>query len=138
VQQAAGTAPVGVSLDTVQHYYRGRRPEGGRADHRGRVRHDAQAPGGRRDSVLDIRTGDGRQLEWDWELLTDRVTMRAIGTGSAAGDTVSLVGRPTGFLPGGSLQTVSFSLTREGPVLRGTFTSANNLSRGVELRRDRP
>ena len=35
-------------------------------------------------SVLDIRTGDGRQLEWDWELLTDRVTMRALGTGSAS------------------------------------------------------
>ncbi len=85
-------------------------------------------------SVLDIRTGDGRQLEWDWELPTDRVTMRAIGTGSAAGDTVSLVGRPTGFLQGGSLQTVSFSLTREGPVLRGTFTNANNPvpGRGVQ------
>jgi len=93
----------------------------------------ARRGGGDR-SVLDIRTGDGRQLEWDWELPTDRVTMWAIGTRSAAGDTVSLLGRPTGFLQGGSLQTVSFSLTREGPVLRGTFTNANNPvpGRGVQ------
>ncbi len=95
-----------------------RRPEGARADHRGGVRHDAQAPGGWRDarrphpaapaapppppgaapaslagrwngsdrSVLDIR-GTGSQLEWDWELVTDRTTARARhrhGSGSLA------------------------------------------------------
>jgi hypothetical protein len=89
-------------------------------------------------SVLDIRTRDGQQLEWDWELVTDRTTMRALGTGSASGDGVSLIGRPTGFLQGGSLQTFAFSLTWDGPVLRGTSTDASNLPRSVEFRRDRP
>lgn len=88
-------------------------------------------------SVLDIR-GDGRQLEWDWELVTDRVTMRAGGTGSASADQVSLVGRSTGFVQGGSLQPFSLSLTWDGAVLRGTSTGANNLPRGVEFTRDRP
>lgn len=47
---------------------------------------------GRDRSVLEIR-GAGGRLEWDWELVTDRVTMRATGTGSAPADQVSLVGR---------------------------------------------
>ena len=64
--------------------------------------------------------------------------MRANGTGSASGDQVSLVGRSTGFGLGSSLQPFSLSLTRDGPVLRGTFTGSNNLPRGVEFRRDRP
>jgi hypothetical protein len=89
-------------------------------------------------SILDIRMRDGRQLEWDWEQLTDRVTTRASGTGSASGEQVSLVGRATGFLQGGSVQTFSFSLTWDGPVLRGTSANANNVSRSVEFRRDRP
>lgn len=93
---------------------------------------------GRDRSVLDIRTGDGRRLEWDWELLTDRVTMRATGTGSATGDQVSLVGRPTGFVQGGSAQTFSFSLAWDGGVLRGTSTGPNNLPLNVEFRRERP
>ena len=88
-------------------------------------------------SVLDIR-GDGRRLEWDWELVTDRLTMRAMGTGSASGDQISLVGRSTGFQQGGSLQSVSFSLTWDGPVLRGTLSNPNNVPRGVEFRRERP
>jgi hypothetical protein len=88
-------------------------------------------------SVLDIRS-DGRRLDWDWELVTDRVTMRAIGTGTVSGDQVSLVGRPTGFQQGGSVQSVSFSLMWEGAVLRGTFSNATNVPRGVEFRRDRP
>jgi hypothetical protein len=90
---------------------------------------------GRDGSVLDIR-GAGRQLEWSWDLVTDRLTTRASGTGSAAGEAVSLEGRVTGF--GSSLQPFSFSLTWEGPVLRGTSTGPNNLPRGVEFRRDRP
>jgi hypothetical protein len=88
-------------------------------------------------SVLDIRS-DGRQLAWDWELVTDRVTMRASGAGSAAEERVSLVGRVTGFGFGSSLQPYSFSLTWDGPVLRGSATGPNNLPRGVEFRRDRP
>jgi hypothetical protein len=91
---------------------------------------------GRDRSVLDIR-GDGRQLEWDWELI-DRVTVRASGTGSARGEQVSLVGRSTGFGLGSSLQPFSLSLTWDGPVLRGTATGANNLPRSVEFGRDRP
>jgi len=87
-------------------------------------------------SVLDIR-GAGRQLQWDWELVTDRVTMRAMGTGSAENQ-VSLVGRATGFVQGGSMQNFAFSLTWDGPVLRGTSTGPNNVPRSVEFRRDRP
>jgi hypothetical protein len=93
---------------------------------------------GRDRSVLDLR-GDGRQLEWDWELVTDRVTTRASGTGSASGDRVSLVGRATGLAQsGGSMQTFSFALTWDGSVLRGTSTGPSNLPRSVEFRRDRP
>lgn len=92
---------------------------------------------GRDRSVLEIR-GAGRRLEWDWELVTDRVTMRATGTGSAPADQVSLVGRSTGFVQGGSLQPFSLSLTWDGAVLPGTSTGANNLPRGVEFTRDRP
>jgi hypothetical protein len=91
---------------------------------------------GRDGSVLEIR-GDGRQLEWDWELVADRV-MRAIGTGSASGDQVSLIGRPIGFVQGGSLQAHSFSLTWDGPVLRGSSSGPNNVPRGAEFRRERP
>ena len=92
---------------------------------------------GRDRSVLEIR-GAGRQLEWDWELVTDRATMRATGTGSASGDQVSLVGRSTGIVQGSSLQPFSLSLTWDGPVLRGTSTGSNNLPRGVEFGRGRP
>jgi hypothetical protein len=89
-------------------------------------------------SVLDIRTRDGQELEWDWELVTNRTTVRALGTGSASGDVVSLIGRRSGFLQGGSLQTFTLSLTWDGPVLRGTSTDASSLPRSVEFRRDRP
>jgi hypothetical protein len=92
---------------------------------------------GRDGSVLDIR-GDGRRLEWSWEQVTDRLTARATGIGSARGEQVSLVGRSTGFGLGGSLQPFSLSLTWDGPVLRGTSTGPNNLPRGVEFRRERP
>jgi len=91
---------------------------------------------GRDRSVLDIR-GEGRQLAWEWEIVTDRVTMRASGAGSAAEKPVSLVGRVTGF-GFGSLRPYSFSLTWDGPVLRGSATGPNNLPRDVEFRRDRP
>jgi hypothetical protein len=92
---------------------------------------------GRDRSILEIR-GAGRRLEWDWELVADRATMRAAGTGSASGGQVSLVGRSTGLVQGGSLQPFSFSLTLVGPVLRGTSTGSNNLPRGVEFMRHRP
>ncbi|HTI52675.1 MAG TPA: SHOCT domain-containing protein [Verrucomicrobiae bacterium] len=88
---------------------------------------------GRDRSVLDLR-GAGEQIEWDWELATDRLTARANGTGSASGDRVSLVGRVTGFAQGGSGQTLSFVLTWDGAVPVGTSTGARNL----EFRRDRP
>ncbi len=88
-------------------------------------------------SVLDIR-GDGQRLDWDWELVTDRMTMRAIGTGSVSGDQVSLVGRATGFVQGSYMQNSAFSLTWDGPVLRGTSTGPTNVPRGVEFRRERP
>jgi hypothetical protein len=86
-------------------------------------------------SVLDIR-GAGRELQWDWEQVTDRATMRASGTGSASGEQVSLVGRSTGIGFGNSAH--SFSLTWDGPVLRGTSTGSNNLPRAVQFRRERP
>ncbi len=82
--------------------------------------------------------GDARRLEWDWEHVTDRVTARASGAGTAAERQVSLVGRVTGSGFGGSLQPFSFSLTLDGPVLRGSATGPNNLPRRVEFRRDRP
>ena len=83
-------------------------------------------------SVLDIR-GSGSQLEWDWELGTDRTTARASGTGSANGAQVSLIGRSSG--QSSSIQPASFSLTWEGEVLRGTYTSPGNLPRNVQFRR---
>jgi len=87
-------------------------------------------------SVLELR-GAGQQLEWDSELVTDRVTARAGGTGSASGRRVSLVGRATGFAQGGS-GTLSFTLTWDRVVLLGTSTGPSNLPRDVEFRRDRP
>jgi hypothetical protein len=101
----------------------------------------ARSPAGRwygRDrSVLEIR-GAGRRLTWDCELVTDRVAVRANGTGSATGDQVSLVGYSTGSAPGSSMPPFSLSLRWDGPVLRGTSTGANNLPRAVEFRRARP
>jgi hypothetical protein len=86
-------------------------------------------------SVLDIRAVGGRQLEWEWELSTDRASQRANGSGAVAGDQISLFGRVTGYL--GSTQTVTFTLTRESDVLRGTSNNANNLPRAVVFRRER-
>ena len=87
-------------------------------------------------SVLDIRAVGGRQLEWEWELSTDRASQRANGSGSVAGEQISLFGRITGYA--GSTQTVTFTLTREGDILRGTANNANNLPRAVVFRRQRP
>ena len=93
---------------------------------------------GRDRSVLDIRS-DGQRLDWDWELVTDRATMRAVGTGSVSGNEVALTGRATGILPGGYPQNVAFALTWDGSTtLRGTFTNPSNLPRGVMFTRDRP
>ena len=36
------------------------------------------------------------------------------------------------------MQNFAFSLTWDGPVLRGTSTGPNNVPRSVEFRRDRP
>ena len=93
---------------------------------------------GRDRAVLDIRS-DGQRLDWDWEVVTDRVTMRAAGTGSVSGSEVALAGRATGILPGGYPQRVSFALFWDGSTtLRGTYTNPNNLSYGVMFTRDRP
>ena len=93
---------------------------------------------GRDRAVLDIRS-DGQRLDWDWEVVTDRVTMRAAGTGSVSGNEVALTGRATGILPGGYPQRVSFALFWDGgTTLRGTYTNPNNLSYGVMFTRERP
>lgn len=91
---------------------------------------------GRTGSILDIRE-DGRALHWDWELVSDRTTLRAAGTGSASGDQVSLIGRSTAGMAT-TVPSFTFSLTREGDVLRGTSTGSNNVPVSVEFRRERP
>lgn len=88
-------------------------------------------------SILDIR-GTGPQIDWEWELVSDRGTSRATGSGSVSGSQISLLGRATGFVQGGATQTMSFSLSWDGPVLRGSTTGSNNLPRNVEFRRSRP
>jgi hypothetical protein len=93
---------------------------------------------GRDRAVLDIRS-DGQRLDWDWELVTDRATIRAAGTGSVSGNEVALTGRATGILAGGYPQPVAFALTWDGATtLRGTYTNPSNLPRGVMFTRDRP
>lgn len=92
---------------------------------------------GRNGSTLDIR-GEGTGLQWDWELVSDRGTQRATGTGSASGNQISLIGRPTAGMPAASVPSYTFSLTWEGDVLRGTATGTNNLPISVEFRRERP
>lgn len=64
-----------------------------------------------------------------------RATIRASGTGSASGEQVSLVGRSTGVGFGNAVH--SFSLTWDGPVLRGPSTGSNSLPRAVQFRRER-
>lgn len=93
---------------------------------------------GRTGSILDIRTSDGRQLEWDWELAGDRGTSRANGTGSATGSQVSLTGRLAAASSLGATPTLVFSLTWDGAVLRGISRGPNNLPVNVEFTRDRP
>jgi hypothetical protein len=93
---------------------------------------------GRTGSILDIRTSDGRQLEWDWEISGDRGTSRATGTGSATGSQVSLTGRLAAASSLGARPTLVFSLAWDGAVLRGTSRGSNNLPVNVEFTRDRP
>jgi hypothetical protein len=92
---------------------------------------------GRGGGILDIRTPDGRRLEWDWELLGGRTAMRAQGRGTVTGDRVSLTGYSTG-TGVGVTGPFSFTLTHEGAVLRGVWQGPSNVPTNVELRRERP
>jgi hypothetical protein len=92
---------------------------------------------GRNGSTLDIRTAGGRQLYWEFEHLGDRMTTRATGTGSTAGERVSLTGRRT---TGGAYTTYpayTFELTWDGDGLRGTSMGPNNVPVNVEFTRER-
>jgi hypothetical protein len=93
---------------------------------------------GRDGSTLDIRTSDGRELEWEWERGGDRGPSRATGRGTAAGSQVSLTGRLAGSSSLGATPTLGFSLTWDGPVLRGTSRGPNSAPVGVEFMRERP
>jgi len=77
-------------------------------------------------STLDIRgSGDGLRWTWDSPRTTDYV--RASGTGSVAGDQVSLVG-----------PHYAFTLKWDGATLRGTMTGSGYVSVAVEFKRSRP
>jgi hypothetical protein len=93
---------------------------------------------GRDRSTLDIQTSDGKQLQWQWELAGDQVTSRAAGTGAATGFQVSLTGRMAAASSLGASPGIVFSLTWEGPVLRGVSRGPNNLPVNVEFTRTRP
>jgi hypothetical protein len=92
---------------------------------------------GRGGALLDIRQSDDTDLEWDWEFSNDRGSHRASGTGSVAGDKISLIGRQSAG-PAATTPAFSFDLTREGDVLRGVSRGHNNLPVNVEFRRTRP
>ena len=82
----------------------------------------------------------GGSSTWDWELVTDRVTMRAIGTGDGLAETeVSLVGRSTGFQQV-RLRAERLVLPHLGRArcCGAPPPAPTNLPRGVEFRRDRP
>lgn len=88
---------------------------------------------GRAGEILDIRTAGGRELHWDWEQSGPRVTARASGTGTVSGDRVSLTGYSAGSPPG----PFTFTLTRDGAVLRGVTSGPSNRPVNVEYRRER-
>jgi hypothetical protein len=92
---------------------------------------------GRNGSPLEIRTAGGPQLYWEYEHLGDRLTTRATGTGSTAGERLSLTGRQTTGAGYGTHATYTFDLTRDGAVLRGTSTGPNNVPANVEFTRER-
>lgn len=89
---------------------------------------------GRGGAILDIRTAGGRQLHWDWEQAGARATARASGTGTVTGEQISL----TGYSAEGFRGPFSFTLTRDGAVLRGVSTGPGNVPVNVEYRRERP
>lgn len=91
---------------------------------------------GRNGSTLDIRSGGGRQLYWEYEHV-DRVTTRASGSGSAAAERVSLTGRQTVGTGYGTHATYTFELTRDANMLRGTALGPNNVPVKVEFTRER-
>ena len=145
VKQAARTLPAGAaSLDAVRQYYRTC------LNSRGYVRDkqlDPPPPGSFRgienseefNAAAQASMAQAPPQGFEQQLAQlDDLKARGRITEDEYGDQVSLVGRPTGFQQGGSVQSVSFSLTWEGPVLRGTFSNATNVPRGVEFRRERP
>ena len=91
---------------------------------------------GRGGGILDIRRVGASGLEWDWQAAGTHATTRASGTGSVAGNQVTLSGTVVGNAPTSS--RYSFTLTQEGPVLRGVAQGPNNVPVNVELRRDPP
>lgn len=93
---------------------------------------------GRGGGTLDIRHSGGSELQWDWELSTDRGITRAAGTGTAAGEKIMLVGRQSTGQIMTTAASYTFELTRDGDVLRGVARGPSNLPNNVEFRRTRP
>jgi len=93
---------------------------------------------GRDRSTLDIKMMGGRDLQWEWERSNDRGTVRATGGGTASGGEVMLLGRMSSGSALGAAAVFNFTLTWDGPVLRGVSRGAGNLPTEVEFRRARP
>jgi len=93
---------------------------------------------GRDRSTLDIRSMGGRDLSWEWERSNDRGTVRATGGGTASGSQVMLLARFSTGSALGAAPVFNFTLTWDGPVLRGVSRGAGNLPVEVEFRRARP
>ena len=90
---------------------------------------------GRGGGILDIRSVGGTRLEWEWESAGPHSSVRASGTGTVAGNQVTLSGYVVG---SGTSQRYSLTLTQEGPVLRGVIQGPSSAPSNVELRRERP
>ncbi len=93
---------------------------------------------GRDQSTLDIKMTGGRDLLWEWERTNDRGTTRATGGGWASGSRVMLIGRVASGSALAASPVLNFTLTWDGPVLRGVSRGQGNLPVGVEFTRDRP
>jgi hypothetical protein len=91
---------------------------------------------GRGGALLDIRHSSPTGLQWDWEYTSARGRNRASGTGTLSGDKISLQGRQAG--APATTPVITFDLTRQGDVLRGTSRGHNNLPTNVEFTRTPP
>jgi hypothetical protein len=91
---------------------------------------------GRGGALLDIRESSPTELQWDWEYTSSRGLNRASGTGTVTGDKISLQGRQAG--APAATPIITFDLTRQGDVLRGTSRGHNNLPTNVEFTRTPP